>query len=91
PVRFESAQIPVLSNVEPTPAIAAEVLKQRLLQQMTGSVRWREISLKLAEAGIERVVEVGPGKVLINLIKRTCPDLVLETVGSVAALPAPSP
>lgn len=88
PVPFQSAQIPVLSNVEPTPAIAADILKQRLMQQMTGSVRWREISLQLAAAGVERVLEIGPGKVLTGLIKRTCPDLVLKNVSGVADLPA---
>lgn len=87
-VSFADAQIPVLSNVEPTPAIAAAELKQRLVQQMTGSVRWREISLRLPEEGIGRVIEIGPGKVLTGLIKRTAPDLALENVSTVADLPS---
>jgi [acyl-carrier-protein] S-malonyltransferase len=86
-VDFADAQIPVLSNVEPTPAIAATELKQRLVQQMTGSVRWREISLRLPDEGVQRVVEIGPGKVLTGLIKRTAPDLALENVSNVADLP----
>jgi [acyl-carrier-protein] S-malonyltransferase len=84
---FESAKIPVLSNVDPAPATDAAILKDRLNRQMTGTVRWREISLKMPEEGIERVVEVGPGKVLTGIIKRTCPNLKLENVGSVAELP----
>ena len=40
-VKFNHAKVPVLSNVEPTPATGKEELKQRLAQQMTGSVRWR--------------------------------------------------
>lgn len=84
---FKTAQVPVLSNVDPTPATDAEILKQRLSQQMTGSVRWREISLRLAEIGMTRVVEIGPGKVLTGLIKRTCPDLALENVGSMSDIP----
>jgi len=87
PLDFQPAQIPVLSNVDPTPAIAPDVLKQRLSQQMTGAVRWREISLQLPQERIERVIEVGPGKVLTGLIKRTCPNLMLENVSSVAELP----
>ncbi|MCJ8278616.1 MAG: ACP S-malonyltransferase, partial [Rivularia sp. ALOHA_DT_140] len=58
-VEFNQATIPVLSNVEPTPALEADILKERLVKQMTGSVRWREISLALPEQGIERVVEIG--------------------------------
>lgn len=83
-VAFQTAQVPVLSNVDPTPATDAAVLKDRLDRQMTGSVRWREISLQLSQAGIERVVEVGPGKVLTGIIKRTCPDVALENVGAIA-------
>ncbi|MBD1889549.1 ACP S-malonyltransferase [Coleofasciculus sp. FACHB-712] len=86
-VPFNSAQVPVLSNVEPVPSVDADILKERLIRQMTGSVRWREISLQLPVQGISQVVEIGPGKVLTGLIKRTCPDLTLENVGSVAELP----
>jgi len=39
------------------------VLKERLSRQITGSVRWRETSERLASEGIERVAEIGPGKV----------------------------
>ena len=85
-VGFNDAKVPILSNVDPTPTTDAALLKQRLIQQMTGSVRWREISLQLPELGIETVVEVGPGKVLTGLIKRTCPDLVLKNVSSLAEI-----
>ncbi len=86
-VPFRNAQFPVLSNVEPVPSVEAAVLKNRLQRQMTGSVRWRELSMQLPLEGIERVVEIGPGKVLTGLIKRICPDLVLENVGTLAELP----
>ena len=85
-VEFLPASIPVMSNVEPTPSQDAEVLKQRLIQQMMGSVRWREISLSLASHGVNRVVEIGPGNVLTGLIKRTCNDIQLENIRSVADL-----
>ena len=86
-VTFKPAQIPVLSNVEPIPSMDTKVLKQRLSRQITGSVRWRETSLRLPEEGIERVVEIGPGTVLTGLIKRTCPNLTLENVSSLEDLP----
>jgi [acyl-carrier-protein] S-malonyltransferase len=85
-VPFANAGVPVLSNVDPTPATEGAVLKQRLVQQMTGSVRWREISLKLPELGVDTAVEIGPGKVLTGLIKRTCPNLALKNVGAIADL-----
>ena len=79
-VNFADAQIPVLSNVDISPATSSEELKARLIQQMTGSVRWREIMLQLSEEGITKAVEVGPGNVLTGLIKRTCRGMELENV-----------
>ncbi|MEO0771456.1 MAG: ACP S-malonyltransferase [Cyanobacteria bacterium J06649_4] len=87
-VTFNDASIPVMSNVEPAPATDADVIKERLTKQMTGSVRWREISLGLPEVGIESVVEIGPGKVLTGLIKRTCKGLNLKNVSSVESVNA---
>ncbi|MBR8834134.1 MAG: ACP S-malonyltransferase [Stigonema ocellatum SAG 48.90 = DSM 106950] len=86
-VEFHQALVPVLSNVEPVPSINADVLKQRLIRQMTGCVRWREIALSFPANGIERVVEIGPGNVLTGLIKRTCADLILQNIQSAADLP----
>ncbi|MEL6472133.1 MAG: ACP S-malonyltransferase [Cyanobacteria bacterium J06623_4] len=85
-VTFNDASIPVMSNVEPAPATDATTLKARLTRQMTGSVRWREISLSLPEQGIESVVEIGPGKVLTGLVKRTCKGLALKNVPTVEAV-----
>ena len=79
-VPFTDAKVPVLSNVDPTPATQAEILKERLMQQMTGSVRWREICLQLPELGIEKAIEIGPGNVLTGLLKRTCPGIVLQNI-----------
>ncbi|MCS6813995.1 MAG: ACP S-malonyltransferase [Cyanobacteria bacterium] len=87
-VSFNDAKIPVLSNVEPTATTDAHVLRDRLTRQMTGPVRWREISLHLAANGVERVVEIGPGKVLTGLVKRTCPELVLENISNFTDLKA---
>ena len=85
-VEFAPAQVPVLSNVDPTPATDGAVLKQRLSAQMTGSVRWREISLALPELDVATVIEVGPGAVLTGLIKRTCKGLTLINVGNLDQL-----
>jgi [acyl-carrier-protein] S-malonyltransferase len=79
-VPFRDATIPVLPNIEPEPITDAEQIKDRLVRQMTGSVRWRETILKLADCGVSRLVEVGPGNVLTGLAKRTCDRLELVNV-----------
>ena len=85
-VSFNDAQIPVLSNVEPIPTIKGADLKQRLVKQMTGSVRWREIMEQFSQQEITRTIEVGPGKVLTGLLKRACKGMELMTVGTLEQL-----
>jgi [acyl-carrier-protein] S-malonyltransferase len=85
-VTFQPAQVAVLSNVDPTPSQDAAVLKTRLTQQMTGSVRWRELTLALPGLDVTQVLEVGPGKVLAGIMKRTCGDLSYVLIGSLADL-----
>jgi [acyl-carrier-protein] S-malonyltransferase len=83
-VTFNDALCPVFSNVDPIPETQGQRLKERLLKQMTGSVRWREIMLQFSELKINEVWEVGPGKVLVGLVKRTCPDITLKNIASLA-------
>jgi [acyl-carrier-protein] S-malonyltransferase len=85
-VPFRDAQCPVLSNVNPQPCSQAAELKTRLGQQMTGSVRWREIMLELSQGEIALAVEVGPGNVLSGLLKRACPEISLKNLQKAADL-----
>lgn len=84
-IAFQDAQVPVLSNVDPTPETAAAALKTRLSQQITGSVRWREIMVQIETQGVEKVVEVGPGNVLTGLFKRSHKAIARANVASLAA------
>ena len=82
---FNDAEIPVISNVEPNDATtSAQVLRDRLTQQMTSPVRWREICLYLAAQGYEQAIEVGSGKVLTGLVKRNAPNLALINISTLA-------
>ncbi len=84
-VNFRAAKVPVISNVDPSnPTQDGEELKKYLIWQMTSSVRWREIMLKLPDVGAEKAIEVGPGKVLTGLIKRTVPAIELENISQLA-------
>ena len=85
-VSFNSAKIPVISNVDPIPTIDPQELKQRLARQMTSSVRWREIMLQFSQEQVTDIIEVGPGKVLCGLIKRTCGEINLEAIGTAEQL-----
>jgi len=85
-VPFAAASIPVLSNTDPSPSTDADVLKQRLLLQMTTGVRWRETMEQFGREGIDEAVEIGPGNVLSGLIKRGCPGLRCRQIASATDL-----
>ena len=71
-VEINTTVVPYIPNVT---AVAtqgsSEEIYNNLLKQISGSVRWRETMSHLIDQGVTRYIEVGPGKVLSNLIKRT--------------------
>ena len=66
--------VPVLANVTAAPVSDPAIIKSLLVQQVTGTVRWRESVLAMQDAGVTRLVEFG-GKVLGPMVKRIAPDI----------------
>ena len=66
--------LPVWCNVTAGPVEDPAGLRANLVSQVTGMVRWRETLENMAGAGITRFVELGTGKVLAGLVKRTLKD-----------------
>ena len=62
--------VPVVANVTAAAVSAPERIRQLLVEQVTGAVRWRESMLYLKEQGVEQIVECGAGSVLAGLMKR---------------------
>jgi malonyl CoA-acyl carrier protein transacylase len=73
-VRMHAPRVPVLSAVTAAPF---EDVRAQLVEALTMPVRWRETMLALHELGVERFVEVGPGRVLTGLVKRTLREVEL--------------
>ena len=73
-VEVSSPRVTVLSAVTAEPF---EDVRKQLAQALTMPVRWRETLLAMRERGGERFVEVGPGRVLTGLVKRTLKDVEL--------------
>jgi malonyl CoA-acyl carrier protein transacylase len=71
---LRAPRVPVLSAVTARPF---DDVRLRLVQGLTMPVRWRETMLELHRLGAERFVEVGPGRVLTGLAKRTLTDVEL--------------
>jgi [acyl-carrier-protein] S-malonyltransferase len=79
---------PVVSNVEAAPNGDAGRVKELLVAQVSAPVRWDESVQKMAELGVERFIEIGPGKVLAGLIKRIAKGAAAQSVEDVAGLKA---
>lgn len=69
-VDFKVPTVPVVSNVTAEPEINPTRIKELLVEQICGRVRFRESILNLKNLGVKEFVEVGPGKVLTGLVKR---------------------
>jgi len=77
---------PVIGNVEAASYQEPERVKPLLVEQVCAPVRWDESVLKMRELGVERFVEVGPGKVLSGLVKRIAKGTEVQNVADVASL-----
>lgn len=80
-VEAHTAQIPLISNVLATAITDPKEIVKRLVEQVTGSVRWRESVIYMKEQGITDVVELGAGKVLSGIVKRSDKEINAISVG----------
>jgi [acyl-carrier-protein] S-malonyltransferase len=69
-VEIRPAAIPVVANVDAAAVTDPAAIRQRLIDQVTGAVRWTDTVLALRDLGIRRLLEPGPGHVLTGLVKR---------------------
>ena len=74
--------VPVFANVLAKPISDPQEIVKRLVEQVTGTVRWRECVATMAGAGVTNFYEIGSGKVLTGLLKRIAEGTTGSTVGS---------
>jgi [acyl-carrier-protein] S-malonyltransferase len=83
-VRFQTAKVPVITNVEAEPNSDAARVPGLLERQVTSPVRFVDCVRKLVTLGVTRVVEVGPGAVLSGLVARIDRGVARANVGNLA-------
>jgi [acyl-carrier-protein] S-malonyltransferase len=81
-VEIKSPAVPLVANVLASPISDPAEIRQRLIQQVTGTVRWRECVARMAADGVTDIYEIGSGKVLAGLAKRIVPTLNAVSVGT---------
>ena len=81
-VSVKPPRVPLVANVLAQPISDPEIIVRCLVQQVTGTVRWRESVLFMAQAGVTTFYEVGAGKVLTGLIKRIAETAHASSIGA---------
>ena len=88
-VGMQAPVVPVVSNVLARPISDPAEIRKRLVEQVTGMVRWTEsVGWLTTEGGVTDLIELGTGKVLTGLAKRIAPDAIAASIGTPADVDA---
>ncbi len=81
---FKKPKFEIISNVTALPENDTNKIKRLLIEQIFNTVRWRETLLKMSNSGISNFIEIGPGKVLSGMVKRTLKNVNCFSINSIA-------
>ena len=82
-VEIKAPAVPVVANVLAQAISDPDAIRRRLVEQVTGTVRWRESGAYMAEQGVRVLSEIGAGRVLTGLVRRIDERLEGRTIGTV--------
>lgn len=85
---FAAARIPIVANASAEPIRELEEIRCELVAQVCSPVRWIASLRWMAKQGVDRFWELGPGKVLTGLVRRTLPDAAFEAIGTLEQVQA---
>jgi len=85
-VQFAAPRIPLVNNIDVVVESDAERIRDALVRQAAGPVRWVETVQALQARGVGAVIECGPGKVLAGMVKRIAPDVASGSIYDPASL-----
>ena len=82
-VNFNKPIFDIVSNVTSKPENNPVNIKKLLIEQICSTVRWRESLINMAEQKVTNFIEIGPGKVLTGMAKRTLKDINCFSINSI--------
>jgi len=85
-VSIRDPRFPVVANFDANPNRSAARVRDLLVRQVDGAVRWEETVRWMVAAGVTHAIEIGPGKVLAGLVKRIAKELKVLSVGDLPGL-----
>ena len=81
-VDFDQPVVPLVANVRASSVSDPAVIRSLLVEQVTGSVRWRESVMYMAEQGVTEIWEIGAGKALSGMVRRIARDIATRNVST---------
>lgn len=87
-ITFRKMQCPVIFNTTAQPLGENETIEGQLIRQVQSSIYMEDIILYLEKCGVERIVEIGPGKTLAGFVKRTAPGISCISITDAESLEA---
>lgn len=85
-IAFKEPSVRLIANVSADVVEDPSLIARNLIDQICARVRWRETIERLANLGVEEIVEIGPGKVLTNMIKKTSYTFKLTNISNAQEL-----
>ena len=85
-ITVKDLNVPVVTNVEAEINTSKDRVKPLVVAQVSSPVRWEESMRKMIKEGIEKVLEIGPGKVLSGLMKRIDPEVEIGNLEDIQTL-----
>ena len=82
-INFKNPNKKIISNVTATETMSPEKIKDLLIEQIYSSVRWRESIINMSSMGVKTFVEIGPGKILSGMVKRTIKDISCFSINTI--------
>ena len=80
---FINPSVKIVNNVTAKPEIDSNVIKRLLIDQIFCTVKWRESLINMSESGVKNFIEIGPGKALTGMVKRTIKDANCFSINSI--------
>ena len=85
-LEFQLPTLPIISNINAKPETDPNKLRMNLINQVTGTVKWRETMLLAKKLGVQKIIELGSGKVLTGIAKRMIENVSILNIENSADL-----
>ena len=82
--KFINPLFKIINNVTATPENNSENIKELLVKQISSTVKWRDSIINMSTSGVKNFIELGPGKALSGMIKRTIKEANCFSINSIA-------